>query len=76
MANIPIDPQPSVPHRFQIQHIEGTRVTRVVLSPRLRHHEDWSIATIQPLSDEVLFPNVRVVLEDFLHTDLDAQVGF
>ena len=77
MVNIPIDPQPFVSQGFQIQQIEGRNgVTRVVLPPRPRRHEDWAIATIQPLPDEVHFPNVRDVLEDFLQNDPDAQVGF
>ena len=47
----------------------------MVLPCRARRHEDWAIATIQPLPDEVLFPNVREVLEDFLQHDPVAQVG-
>jgi hypothetical protein len=67
MANIPIDPQPFVPPGFQIQHIEGrTAVHRVVLPRRPRRHEEYAIATIQPMPEgQVLFDNIRDVLEDF-----------
>ena len=47
----------------------------MVLPRRARRHEDWAIATIQQLQDEVLFRNVREVLEDFLQHDPVAQVG-
>jgi hypothetical protein len=68
MANIPIDPQPFVPPGFQIRHIEGRiAVHRVVLPHRPRRHEEFAIATIHPmLEGQVLFANVREVLEDFL----------
>lgn len=39
-----------------------------------KRHEDWAIITINPLSNEVLFPNVREVLEEYL-TEVQ-QVGF
>jgi hypothetical protein len=67
MENIPIDPQPFVPPGFQIQHIEGrTAVHRVVLPCRPRRHEEYAIATIQPMPEgQVLFANIRDVLEDF-----------
>jgi hypothetical protein len=49
MANIPLDPKPFVPPRFQIQDIEGqTMVHRVVLPRGPRCHEEFAIATIQP----------------------------
>ena len=77
MVNIPIDPQPFVSQGLQIQQIQWRNgVTRVVLPPQPRRHEDWAITTIQPLPDEVHFPNDRDVLGDFLQNDPDAQVGF
>jgi hypothetical protein len=52
MANIPIDPQPFVLPGFQIQHIEGrTTVHRVVLLRRPHRHEEYAIATIQPMPE-------------------------
>lgn len=38
----------------------------MVVPHRTTRHEDWAIATIHPLPDKVHFPNIRVVLEDFL----------
>ena len=75
MANIHIDPLPFVPNGFRIQEVEGRNgVSRVILPHRPRRHEDWAIATINPHPNEVFFPNVREVLEEFLQGVED--VGF
>ena len=75
MANIPIDPLSFVPHGFQVQEIAGrTGVSRAIVPHRPRRHENWAIASIHPHPDEVFFPNVRDVLQEFLQED--AQVGF
>jgi hypothetical protein len=50
MANIPIEPAPFVPPGFQVQHIEGrVGVRRVVLPRCQRRHEEYAIATINPM---------------------------
>jgi hypothetical protein len=76
MANIPIDPEPFVPNGFEILHVEGrTAMHRVVLPRRGRKHEDFTIATINPMPQgQVHFANVRDVLIGFLNTN--ARVGF
>jgi hypothetical protein len=76
MANIPIDAAPFVPRGFQLLHVEGrTAVQRVVLPRRSRRHEDYAIATINPMPEgQVHFDNIRDVLGDFL--DNSARVGF
>ena len=75
IANIPIDPLLFVPHGFQIQAIEGrTGVSRAILPHLQRRHEDWAIATIQPHPNEVFFPTVREVLEEFFQGV--EEVGF
>jgi hypothetical protein len=68
MANIPIDPAQFVPHGFNILHVEGRNsVQRVILPCHARRHEDYAIATINPMPEgEVLFANVRAVLAEFL----------
>jgi hypothetical protein len=75
MANIPIDPTQFIPHGFNILHVEGrTSVQRVILPRRARTHEDFAIASINPmLEGEVLFANVRNVLAEFLMQE--ARVG-
>jgi hypothetical protein len=56
-----------VPPEFQIQHIEGqTVVHRVVMPRRPRRHEEFAIATIQPMPEGLVhFANIHDVLEDF-----------
>jgi hypothetical protein len=68
MANIPIDPRPFVPHGFQIQHIEGRNsVKRVVVARRPRLHEQYAIATFNPMPQGLVpFDNIREVLDEFL----------
>jgi hypothetical protein len=68
MANIPIDPRPFVPHGFQIQHIEGRNsVKRVVVARRPRLHEQYAIATFNPMPQGLIpFDNIREVLDEFL----------
>jgi hypothetical protein len=75
MANIPIDPTQFVPHGFNILHVEGrTSVQRVILPRRARKHEDFTIASINPMPEgEVLFANVHEVLVEFLTQE--ARVG-
>ena len=75
MANMPIDPQPFIPQGFQIQAIEGRNgVSHAIVPHRQRRHEDCVIESIFPHPNEVFFPNVRDVLEEFLQEV--AQVGF
>jgi hypothetical protein len=68
MANIPIDPSQFVPHGFNILHVEGrTSVQRVILPRRARKHEDFAIASINPMPEgEVHFANIRDVLTEYL----------
>lgn len=67
MANIPFDLLPFVPHGFNIVQVEGRNgVSWVIVPHRTPRNEDWMIATIHLLPDEVFFPNVRDVLEEFL----------
>jgi hypothetical protein len=75
MANIPIDTTPFVPPGFQVQHIEGrVGVRRVFLPRRHRRHEEYAIASINPMPEgEVHFANIRDLLEDFLLNS--ARVG-
>jgi hypothetical protein len=76
MANIHIDPRPFAPHGFQIQHIAGCLgVKRVVVPWRLGYHEQYAIATFDPMHEgQIPFSNIREVLEEYL-TDA-ARVGF
>lgn len=74
MANIPFNPTPLVPHGFEVIHIKGRNgVSRAVVPHRSPCHEYFAIVTIHPLPDEVHFPNVREVLEEFL--DVVKHVG-
>jgi hypothetical protein len=75
MANIPIDPTQFVPNGFNILHVEGrTSVQRVILPRRARKHEDYAIASINPMPEgEILFANVHDVLAEFLTQE--ARVG-
>lgn len=74
MASIPFDPGPFVPHGFEVIHVEGrTGVSWAIVPRRSPWHEDAAVTTIHPLLDQVLFPNVREVLEEFL--DVVKHVG-
>ena len=75
MANIPFDPLPFVSNDFNIFNVEGRNgVARVVLPHRQKSHEDWAIVTIEPLPDEVLFPNVQEVLDEFFADVQQVQI--
>jgi len=62
------DPSPFIPQGMHLQNVEHRQfMVRAVVGTRpVLRHEDWAIATIQPLSGNILnFQAVRAVLEDF-----------
>lgn len=74
MTNIPLNPATFVPLGFEVLHVKGrTGVSRAIVLRRTPHHEDVAITTIHPLPEQVHFPNVREVLEEFL--DIVKHVG-
>ncbi|XBI87326.1 hypothetical protein VPH35_025439 [Triticum aestivum] len=68
MANFPFDLTLFLPPHHQAIQVEGRPArVRVISDPALPRHEDWAIASIIPMPNQLVhFPNVQQILGEFI----------